>query len=402
MNTYNYRAKDSQGILKAGKIEAFNEKEAVNLLRSRNLIVIALTVQTEGMQLKNLFAFLQRVSLNDQVNFTRQLSTMINAGLPMTEALSLLRSQARTTTMMQVVDNILRDVEGGSSLAVAVGKHPEVFSKIYISLVKAGEAAGVLDQILMRLADNLEKERDFQGKVKGALVYPVIVIIGMMGVVFIMMIFVIPRLTSMYKDMGADLPLPTKILISLSSFLVGFWWLVGVGIVGLVVLFLRWKKTKAGKNALDHLMFKLPIAGPLFQQINLTEFTRTLGLLVGAGIPIIEALKIVSEAVDNVIYQDGIVEAARQVEKGFPLSQPLSQNSNFPALLGQMVKTGEETGKMDEILMRMSLFYESESERAIKGLTTAIEPIIMVVLGVGVAFLILSIILPIYKLTSAF
>ncbi len=371
-------------------------------MRSRNLIVIALTVQTEGMQLKNLFAFLQRVSLNDQVNFTRQLSTMINAGLPMTEALSLLRSQARTTTMMQVVDNILRDVEGGSSLAVAVGKHPEVFSKIYISLVKAGEAAGVLDQILMRLADNLEKERDFQGKVKGALVYPVIVIIGMMGVVFIMMIFVIPRLTSMYKDMGADLPLPTKILISLSSFLVGFWWLVGVGIVGLVVLFLRWKKTKAGKNALDHLMFKLPIAGPLFQQINLTEFTRTLGLLVGAGIPIIEALKIVSEAVDNVIYQDGIVEAARQVEKGFPLSQPLSQNSNFPALLGQMVKTGEETGKMDEILMRMSLFYESESERAIKGLTTAIEPIIMVVLGVGVAFLILSIILPIYKLTSAF
>ncbi len=402
MNTYSYRAKDFQGVQKSGVLEAFDEKQAVNLLRGRNLVVISLSLKKGDFQLKDIFSIFSRVSLNDLVNFTRQLSTMINAGLPMTEALGLLRSQARTATMAKVVDEILRDIEGGSSLAAALAKHPEVFSKIYISLVKAGETAGILDQILLRLADNLEKEREFQGKAKGALVYPAMVVTAMLGVVVIMMIFVIPRLTTMYKDMGTELPLPTQILITLSNFLVSFWWLVLGGLAGLVILFLRWKNTRQGKSIFDRFMFRTPIIGKLFEQTNLTEFTRTLSLLIGAGIPIIEALHIVAEAVDNVVYQEGINEAARQVEKGFPLSLPLSQNPNFPPLLGQMIKTGEETGKMDEILMRMSLFYESEAERAIKGLTTAIEPIIMVVLGVGVAFLILSIILPIYKLTSSF
>lgn len=400
MEAFEYKGRDKQGNVRAGIIEASDIKQAANTLREHGIFVIALRKKSE-FTFTSLMIPLQRVSDSDVVNFTRQLSTMVTAGLPLTDALTILRTQS-SSAMSTVIGEILRDVEGGSNIASSMEKKPHIFSKIYVALIRAGEAAGVLDQVLARLADTLEKQRDFRSKTKGALVYPVIVIVAMIFVSIIMMIFVIPKLTSMYKDLGAELPIPTKILIEASNFSISYWWVLLI--LGLVVYFSysNFKRTPAGKRVLERFTFNLPVFGPLKKEITLAEFTRTLSLLSSAGIPIIDSLNIVSEGMESAVLADGVKEAARQVEKGFPLASAFETNPNFPLLLSQMIRVGEETGRVDEVLKKISIYFESESENLIKGLTTAMEPIIMIILGVGVGFLILSIILPIYKLTTSF
>ncbi len=340
-----------------------------------------------------------RVTLTDISTFTRQLSTMINAGLPLTEALVLLKSQGKPA-LAEATEGILRDVEGGLSLAGALEQHPKIFSPVYVSLVKAGESAGVLDNILNRMADNLETQREFQAKIKGAMIYPIIIIVGMLLVATIMMIFVIPKLLGLYKEFDAKLPLPTQILISISDLSVRFWWVVLLALVGLVYIYKKFSSSKAGKRKIDELKFKLPVAGKLLNQTILAEFTRTLGLLVGAGVPITEALEISAKTANNLVIEEGIFLANEQVEKGVPLSTAIAKNEIFPPIVSQMLSVGEETGKLDEVLSKVSKYFQSESEESLKGLTTAIEPLIMILLGVGVGFLIIAIILPIYNLTS--
>ncbi len=402
MIIYTWRAKDLQGQTRSGRIEATDMRQAARILRDRGLVVVALIPKNALFDIQGLINKIHPAGLGEVVAFTRQLSTMINAGLPLTDSLVVLRDQTANTQVHEVVADVLLNVEGGSTLASALAKHPRMFSKIYVSLVKAGETAGVLDKVLLRLSDNLEKEREFKGKVKGALIYPAMIILAMLGVGFVMMVFVIPKLTSLYKDLGSQLPLPTQILIFTSGLFVNFWWLIIGLIFGFAFGFIKWKQTYSGQRRWDRLVFRIPIIGNLVKQIVLTEFARTLSLLIGAGVPIIEALNIVGEAVDNSIYQDAIIQSAKMVERGFPLALPITQNKDFPPILGQMIKTGEQTGKLDEILMRMASFFETESEQAVKGLTTAIEPIIMIILGIAVAFMILSIIMPIYQLTSSF
>jgi len=287
-------------------------------------------------------------------------------------------------------------------LSGALKKHSHSFSPTYVSLIEAGEASGNLNQILERLADNLEKSRATKGKLKSAMVYPMIIFIGMAVVVFIMMTVVMPKLTILYQDMNIELPLTTKLLISTSSIFAKFWWLILLAIGGLIFLFVSWKKTAMGKKMFDKIMLSLPIFGEVSKKLILVEFARTLGVLIGAGVPILKALKIVSSALTNVIYQDGIDQAAKGVEKGVPLGTLLSRNPIFPPILGQMVTVGEQTGKVDETLLRISAYFEQEGDEAVKGLTTALEPIIMVMMGVGIGFVVLSIIVPIYKLTSSF
>jgi type IV pilus assembly protein PilC len=326
---------------------------------------------------------------------------MIPSGLPLADALTILKHQS-TPAMANLVAEILRDIEGGSSFSSSLEKKPKIFSRIYMALIRAGETAGVLDQILTRLADTLEKQREFKSKTKGALIYPVIVVVAMILVAFVMMIFVIPKLTAMYKDLSVELPTPTKILIFMSNFTTTNWWVVVVVFALLYFLFSRFSKTKFGRYRIELLMFSLPVFGPLRKEILLAEFTRTLSLLAGAGIPIIDSLNIVADGMDSMVLADGIREAALRVEKGFPLASVFETNPNFPPILAQMIRVGEETGKIDEVLRKISVYFETESDYLIKGLTTAMEPIIMIILGTGVAFLILSIILPIYKLTTSF
>jgi len=399
MGVYFYKAKNAQGEEIRGTVEVNDQKQALAILREKNIYPFFLKEKTENILGYFLKRSIYRVTLTDVSTFTRQLATMISAGLPLTEALVLLKSQGKPA-LAEATEGILRDVEGGLSLAGALEQHPKIFSPVYVSLVRAGESAGVLDNILNRMADNLESQREFQAKIKGAMIYPIVIVTGMILVATIMMIFVIPKLLSLYQEFDAQLPAATKALISISNLSVRFWWVVLLGLVGLAYAYKMFNSKKSGKRKIDEFKFKIPVAGKLINQTTLAEFTRTLGLLIGAGVPITEALEISAKTANNLVIEEGIEIANKQVEKGLPLSSAIAKNEFFPPIVSQMLSVGEETGKLDEVLLKVSKYFQSESEESLKGLTTAIEPLIMIVLGVGVGFLIIAIILPIYNLTS--
>jgi len=401
MEKFEYKAKDRQGKSLKGIVEAPDEKQAVKILREKGLLVISLKTKKESFTEEIKGVLFKRVSLTDKVNFTRQLATMLTAGLRVTEALEILENQA-SVGMRKIVEEIRRDIEGGRDLASSLEKHPQVFDQVYVALIRAGEAAGVLEKVLGRLADNLEKQKEFQGKIKSAMIYPAIIILGMIAVATIMIIFVIPKMTALYEEFQAQLPLPTRILLGISKFATLFWWLILAIIGGFVVLLKTLFKNPAFRKEYEKILFKLPIFGNLRQKSILTEFTRTLGLLVGTGILIVEALKILKASLGSLIYKEAIEQTAEEVEKGLPLASALAETGIFPFVLPQMISVGEETGKLDEVLERVSNYFQQESENAVKGLTSAIEPIIMIILGIGVAFLMISVIMPIYNLTSQF
>lgn len=401
MEKFKYKAKDASGKTIEGLVEALDQKKAAKLLQDKKLLVIYLFPVGRNLLTETKATFFSRTTEADKINFTRQLATMVTAGLKLTEALAILEVQA-SPSMAKLVSEILRGVEAGGSLSQTLEKHPDIFDPVYISLVRAGEAAGILDNVLNRLAENLEKQREFTGKVKGALVYPIIVIGGMGAVATIMMIFVVPKLTALYDEFKADLPIATKILLKASQFTTNFWWVLVLAAVGLFFIFPQLLKNPLLKKRYDTLLFRLPVIGKLRQQIMLTEFTRTLGLLVGAGVLIVDSLEIVKTSAASPVYSDAIDQAAKNVQRGFTLAVALAETQVFPPILAQMVSVGEETGKLDEVLGKVSGYFGQEAEMSVRNLTTAMEPLIMIVLGVGVGFLIIAIIMPIYNLTSQF
>lgn len=398
MIRFRFKAKTRDGLTRKGIVEAQSLASAANVLREQGLVIVELHELSAS---SSIFSMGNKVKFEDIVNFTRQLSTMIGAGLPLTDALSILQVQA-SPVLQSKISQILRNIEGGSTFANALQAHPDAFSKVYVALIRAGESAGVLDTILVRLADNLESEREFRSKTKGALIYPVIVLIGMTVVGIVMMVFVLPKLTAMYQDFNAELPAITKALINTSNFLNKFWYVMVVGIFGALYALRLWKKTKSGAIAIDQLTLKIPIYGKIRLMVMMAEFSRTLALLASAGVALVESLSIVKDVVDSVILSQSLVVIAKDVEKGNPLATSLAKHPAFPMIISQMVAVGEQTGKLDEILNRVAVYFEVESEHAIKNLSTAMEPIIMILLGVGVGFLIVAIIVPIYNLTSAF
>jgi len=327
---------------------------------------------------------------------------MISSGLPISQSLRILASQTSSGYFRDIINFIIREVEGGTSLSKAMENYPKVFNVIFLSLIRSGEMSGNLDQVLERLAANLEKDREFKGKLKGALIYPIIVMIMMVGVMVLMLVFVIPKLTDMYSSMGVDLPLPTKIMIGLSHFIIGYWWIVILAVIGLSFIWRSFKKSPFGKHQLDILIFKLPVFGGLTKMSQLAEFTRDLGLLIGSGVPIIDALKISREALLNDLLRATVDRAVTSVGKGRTLSSIIASDPNFPPLISQMIQVGEETGRVDKVLLDVAHFFESETDFAVKNLSAALEPLIMVCLGAGVGVLIVSIITPIYKLTTSF
>ncbi|PIS09691.1 hypothetical protein COT75_00650 [Candidatus Beckwithbacteria bacterium CG10_big_fil_rev_8_21_14_0_10_34_10] len=400
MDKYSYKAKSLTGKEITGLVEARSSKEALKLLHEKKLIVFNLHSKNQKFALAYLSVF-QKVSQKDVAAMTRQLATMINAGLTLTASLSNIRDQSKPA-VVTILNEIIKQVEGGSSFYEALAEHPKTFTQIYLSLIKSGEAAGNLDKVLAQMADSLEKNQMFTRKIKGAMIYPAIIMIGMIVVVFIMMIFVIPQLTSMYEEFSADLPFTTKILISTSEFTAKFWYIILVAVFGGLIAFKRWRKTKFGREKTDTLILKLPVAGKLVKKISLTQITRTLAMLISAGVPIIEALGIVSQAANNSIFENSIKQSAKDVEKGVPLTTALEKFEEYPSFVIQMVSVGEQTGKLGEVLARVANQFDQEAEETIKGLTSALEPLMMVILGIGVAFIVISIITPIYKLTSQF
>lgn len=402
MAVFAYTVKDKEGKSFSGTIEAATIGQSAAILRSRGWTPTSIVAKESTRSLAYWLKRIRGIPLAEKVNFTRQLATMVGAGLPLGQALEILARQTGNERMGEIIRGAVSDIQGGASLSASLGKHTEVFGSIYVNLIKAGEASGSLDKILLRLAETGEQEREFASSIKAALIYPVIILLSIVLVFVIMVVFVIPKLSSMYKDLGVELPLPTKILIAISGFFVHFWWLIivlgGAAFFG----FFYFKSTAFGQRKITELLFRVPIFGHLKKQADLVEFTRTLSLLVGGGIPILEALEIVSESMGNILYKEALTEASRQVERGISLSAPLRANPIFPPILPQMIVVGEETGKLDEVLLKVSAFFESEAAHAVKNLSAALEPAIMVVLGIMVGLLIFSIITPIYKMTSYF
>ncbi len=402
MPVFQYKARASDGNITKGLVEAPTKEVAAKLLHEKQLFVINVSETGKQLSFGAVLQRFSRVGFAETVNFTRQLSTMVIAGLTLPESLTILRSQTTNTVFSQMLQEVEHQIVSGGNLADALSKYPQYFSSTYIALVRAGEASGTLDQVLARLADILESQREFRAKIKGAMIYPIIIVIGMIAVVFVMMTMVVPKLTDLYKDFNIDLPASTRLLMAVSQFFVSYWWLLLLVGVGAGAGFSKWRKTPEGELLIDTLILKIPLFGELQKKIILTEFTRTLGMLTASGIHILEGLRILKGSLGNVVFRNAITDVAKKVEKGFALGETFAQYPVFPPIVPQMMKVGEETGKLDDTLMKLSRYFESESEHMVKGLTTAIEPIIMIMLGVGVGFIVISVITPIYNLTSQF
>lgn len=399
MPVFIYNTKDLNGEYHKGEVESSNSSQAANLLRRKKLIVISLKEKDESSR-SLLEKITGRVAFSEVVMVTRQLATMVEAGLVLSEALDILEEQQTNPYFKKVLHLVAVDVKNGLDFASALEKHPDVFPNLYGKLIRAGQASGKLDTILLDLATNLEKQREFQSKVKGAMIYPAVVITMMGGVMLIMVFFVMPKLMGLYAESGLELPLATKIMMGLANFMINFWWLVLAASIGAAAAFRNYVSTPRGRDVLDRLTLKTPIVGRITTMVILTNFTRTLGLLISSGIPILDAIKIVADITNNTVYKNNLDIAHKGVERGLTFSSQLLGMKIFPRIVGQMVKTGEETGKLDDVMFRLATYFESETDNSLKNVTTLIEPIILVVLGLGVAGLVVSIIMPIYQLTT--
>ncbi len=399
MPVYAYTASDTAGNKRTGAVDARNREFAVGLLKNQGLYVIELHEKHDSLIDK--LGLFGNVPEGEVVAFTRQFSTMISAGLPISRALDVLSSQSTSKALRKVLIDVLRDIEGGSSLSMALGRYPDAFPATYQALVRAGEASGKLDDILKRLATTLEKQRELNSSFKSAMIYPTIVFFAMIGVFVLMMIFVIPKLADMYESLNVELPATTQMMIDTSNFIVNNIVVMIILSLGGIIALRSFLKTETGHELVAEITFKLPVFGKINKQKEVTDFTRTLGLLIASAIPIVEALNITAGVMKNKFYREAAINAAAAVEKGNKLSDYIRSNSVFPPLLGQMTSVGEETGQLDEVLDRVANYLEGEVDHAVKGLSSALEPIILLMLGGMVGFLIISIITPIYKITSA-
>jgi type IV pilus assembly protein PilC len=399
MPVYTYTVKNNLGGTVTGTVEARNHEAAVGFLKAQGFTVVSISEKTSSIL--DFLSDFRGIPHGEVVAFTRQFSTMISAGLPIARALEVLSSQATNKKLKQTITEVLRSVEGGASLSSSLAAHPKVFSATYVSLVRAGESSGKLDNILKKLADNLEADRELTSKFKSAMIYPMVIMIAMVGVIAILMVFVMPKLTQMYKDMDVELPAITQAVIGTSDFMVRYIYIVAIVVVGIVLLIRSFLISDKGKNIISEVIIKIPVFGKITLQKDYASFCRTLSLLIGAAVPIVDALNIVSVTMSGAGLKRAIQEAARQVEKGNSLSSYFKTNPEFPPLLGQMAGVGEETGKTDEVLERVAIYYEGEVNNLVKGLSSALEPVILVMLGGMVGFLVISVITPIYKLTSS-
>lgn len=396
-----YIAVSHDGKKIKGFVEAADTTKAAMYLREHALVPIRIEPQSAKHILSTL-QFLNRVSGKDVIFFTRQTASMLSSGLTLSQALTVLKNQTQKQSLVSVVDGIVTNVEDGKSFSESIALYPQVFSPVYVSLIKAGESAGLLDKIMMRLADTLEKRDKLRAQIRSALLYPVIVITLMAAVIGIMMIFVIPQLNTLYESLNIALPLPTKIVIMLSNFMINYILFIVAGSIAGLFYFNKWRRTEKGKFVIDSFLLRMPIFNKIIRESTMAEFARTFGLLAGTGSLVIDSLQKSADVLGNSVYKRAVKQVADSVEKGVSIGDAMSANLLFPAIVVEMVKVGEQTGKLDDSLMRVSEYFEREVEQSVKSLTTAIEPLIMIGLAIAVGFLILAVITPIYKLISSF
>jgi len=396
MLTYHYKARDSKdGSLVTGEVQADNEQAAVKLIMDRKLFPVSVSDEAPA---GSLFSKKTRVKAKDRIIFTRQLSTLIGAGLPLVQSLRTVRGQMPSKPLQTIIDTIIANVEGGSTLSNAFGAHPKVFNQVYVSLISAGESSGTLDSTLERLANQQEKDAAIASKIRGAMIYPVIVMAVVFGVLVFMLTTVLPQVGSLYKDLGKTLPFLTQALLAISNFATNFWWLVIIAVAGLGYSIFNYSKSTSGARQIDELKLHTPVFGKLFMKVYMARYARTLGTLVQSGLPLLQALDITKDAVNNVLVADTIDESIKQVRGGKALSTSIEGAKTFLPLVAQMIKIGEQSGTIDKMLDRLATFYETEVDDEVKNLSTTLEPVMMVVLGLTVGLIVLAVLLPVYSL----
>jgi type IV pilus assembly protein PilC len=406
MPKFNFIATNSQNKSVSGTLDVADKSAVIASLTKQGLRPISIKETRTGAKSFNLGGFLGagKVKSDDLVMFTRQLSAMVSAGVPLLRALNSLQDHSESPALKKVLETIIKDVEGGSPLADALAKYPNTFSDVYVNMVRAGEAAGILDDILKRLALQQEKNATIRKKVKSAMTYPMVLIFITIVAFFGLMIFVIPQIGKILKDLGgpdAELPLLTQIMLNISGFMTSFWYILIPAAAGGVFLLLRYLKTPRGKEQFHHLILKLPGVNKIIKKIAVARFSRTFSALMGAGVAVLEALSVTSRAVGNVVYEKALMDAAEQVKNGATLSSVIEKNPLFPAIVAQMLSVGEETGQTDVVLVKVADFYEEEVDVAIDGISAIIEPVMIVVMGGMIGLIAASVMGPIAGLAQS-
>ena len=402
MPLFSYQATNSGGKTVQGTLTATDKTTALNLMAKQGLKPISVEIKSDVKKGGKGF-FKPKVKVTDLVLFTRQLSTMVSAGVPLLRSLTTMRDQVENPTLREIISDMIKDVQGGVSLADAMAKHPDVFSDIFVNMIRAGEAAGIVDDILKRLATQVEKNASMRKKIKSASTYPIVLLTLTIGAFMGLMIFIIPRIAAILKDIGgedAELPVITQVMINISSFMTNFWYIVIGG--GFLIIFLirRYIKTPAGRYQFHALVLKIPILKNLVTKISVARFTRTFAALIGAGVSVVEALRVTSRAIGNDVYRKAIEDAANKVINGEQLSQAIEGNKLFPGIVPQMLAVGEETGQTDIVLVKVADFYDEEVDAIIDSLSSILEPVMIVIMGGMVGLVAASVMGPIASLSQ--
>jgi type IV pilus assembly protein PilC len=400
MPIYSYVAQTKKGRKLKGELEAADEKIALSQLKRRNLTVSKIKPKPKDI-FENV-AFMQpKVTSKDIVVFTRQFSTMIDAGLPLVQGLTILAEQMENKTFRQILKEITKDVEGGSTLAEALKKHPKVFDALFVNLVAAGEVGGILDTIMRRLADYIEKSEALKKRIKGAMTYPAVVVAIAILVISVILIFVIPVFEEMFADFGAALPGPTQLVVNMSRFMKGNIHWVILAFIALIFAFKKYRNSKGGRKTTDTIALKLPVFGDLLKKTAIARFSRTLGTMIQSGVPILDSLEIVAKTSGNVVLEEIIFEVRSSIAEGQTIADPLSETDIFPGMVIQMISVGEATGALDTMLNKIADFYDDEVDNAVDALTSMLEPLLMLFLGGAIGGLVISMYLPIFQMAAA-
>ncbi|PXF55681.1 MAG: pilus assembly protein PilC [Deltaproteobacteria bacterium] len=400
MPIFVWKGTESNGEIQKGEIEAQDEQVVRRLLRQQRISPSKIKAKPKDL-LENMALFQKKVTTKEIVVFTRQLSTMIDAGLPLIQGLEILASQQENKTLKKILMDTKSDVEGGSTFADALKKHPKQFDRLFCNMIAAGEMGGILDDVLKRLADYMEKALRLKRKVKGALTYPIIVLGISALVIGVILIFVIPVFEQMFADFGGSLPVPTQMVVNLSKFVKSYFLVIIGAVAVMVFLFKKYYKTEKGKRVVDRLILKSPVFGPLLRKVAVAKLTRTLGTLIDSGVPILETLNVAAGTAGNKIVEEAIYNVRSSISEGRTIAQPLSESGIFPAMVVQMVSVGETTGALDQMLNKIADFYDEEVETAVDALTSMIEPFMIVFLGGTVGSIIIAMYLPIFAMAGA-
>jgi type IV pilus assembly protein PilC len=403
MAVYEYTARDVGGKVLAGSIEADNEINVAQKLREMGFFITNLRHKSQPTDIADILVRLRGINLKELAVFSRQFATMVNAGLSLVRTLTILEEQTTHKKLREVIGKIRADVEGGSTLSDALAKHPLAFSSLYVNMVRAGEAGGVLDDVLRRLAGFLEKELALRQKIKAAMTYPILLGVAALSALLFMTIVIIPQFAVFFKELGGQvsLPVPTQIALAVSTGLRALWWAIALGIAIGVFLFRRFVQTEAGRQWFDRFKLRVPLFGPLNKKIVVARFSRTFGTLVASGVPIMRALEVVAKAIDNVIVSHAVESVRTSIREGESIAIPLAASGMFPVMVVQMVKVGEETGALDSMLTKVADFYDNEVEATVNSLTSILEPVMIVAMGGVIGSMLIALYLPIFSLAMA-